>query len=354
MRPYALVNLTQLGKEMSHTMKRWVGDSLFFFLCIIALLPFIAGTPLASAQKASASKGTVSVFYAGSLVHLMERDVGPAFSRATGYTYQGEGRGSVALANIIKDKLRAPDVFISADPRVNDLLTGPENANLVRWYAGIFRNEMVVAYNPKSRFAAELEDAKTGKLPVYEVLQRKGFRLGRTDPKLDPKGYRTLFLFDLAERYYREANLAQKILGGPDNPTQIFPEEQLLVRLETGQLDAGIFYRNEAAERRLPYVTFPRELNLSDPALDPQYATATYVDPRGRTYRGSAIVYTVTILETSPNREGAIAFVSFLLSPQGREILQEHGLPLIRPILYGDKNAVPPGLQGALERIDTR
>ena len=68
-------------------------------------------------------------------------------------------------------------------------------------------------------------------------MKPERFRLGRTDPKLDPKGYRTLFLFDLAERYYREANLAQKILGGADNPTQIFPEEQLLVRLETGQLE---------------------------------------------------------------------------------------------------------------------
>src|SRR5713101_6401578 len=113
-------------------MKKRIGDYLLFFSCITTLLPLVVGAPLASAQKASASKGTVSVFYAGSVVQLMERDVGPAFGRATGYTYQGEGKGSVALANIIKDRLRAPDVFISADPRVNDLLTGPENGNLVR------------------------------------------------------------------------------------------------------------------------------------------------------------------------------------------------------------------------------
>jgi len=43
------------------------------------------------------------------------------------------------------------------------------------------------------------------------------------------------------------------------------------------------------------------------------------------------------ILEASPNREGGIAFLSFLLSPESREILQEHGLPLIRPLLQGDK-----------------
>jgi len=55
----------------------------------------------------------------------------------------------VALANMMKDKLRRPDVFISADPKVNDLLSGPENGDLVRWYATVFRNELVLAYNLK-------------------------------------------------------------------------------------------------------------------------------------------------------------------------------------------------------------
>ncbi len=123
----------------------------------------------------------------------MEKDLGPAFARATGYPYRGEGKGSVALANMIKDKLRTPDVFISADPKVNDLLAGPENGNLVRWYAVILGNEMVLAYNPTSRFAGRLEQAKAGKLPLYEILELKGFRLGRTDPGLDPKGYRRRF-----------------------------------------------------------------------------------------------------------------------------------------------------------------
>ncbi len=336
-------------------MKRFSHRCLLVFPLVAALGLGLVHVPIAGAQPSGASKGTVSVFYAGSLVNLMEKDVGPAFGRATGYTYQGEGKGSVALANIIKDKLRVPDVFISADPRVNDLLMGAEDARFVRWYAVVFRNEMVVAYNPKSRFASDLEEAKAGKRPVHEVLQRKGFRLGRTDPQLDPKGYRTLFLFDLAERYYREPGLRDRIVGAPDNQAQIFPEEQLLARLETGQLDAGIFYRNEAVERRLPFVTFPRELNLSDSRLDTQYATATYVSPKGTRYWGGAIVYTVTILETSPNREGAVAFVSFLLSTQGRDILREHGLPFINPpLLYGDKSAVPLGLRSLVEGSATR
>lgn len=318
------------------------------FFLLMPLLPAIVPS------KANADEGRVSVLYAGSLVNLMEKDLGPAFSRATGYKFLGEGKGSVALANMIKDKLRTPDIFISADPKVNDLLMGPDNRNLVRWYVTVFRNEMVLAYNPKSRFAGDLKEASKSEQHLYEILQRKDFRLGRTDPKLDPKGYRTLFLFDLAEKYYRQPGLAKKILGEADNPSQIFPEEQLAARLETGQLDAGVFYRNELANHDFPYVTFPRELNLSDPQLDAHYRTATYVNPKGKAYQGGAIVYTIALPETSRNREGAIAFISFLMSTDGRKLLEKHGLQLIRPVVTGDQEAVPVKLQSTLKGDGTR
>jgi ABC-type molybdate transport system substrate-binding protein len=53
---------------------------------------------------------------------------------------------------------------------------------------------------------------------------------------------------------------------------------------------------------------------LSDPALDPYYGAITYVSPKGTTYRGASIVYSVTIPETSRNREGAISLGGFLLT----------------------------------------
>ena len=142
----------------------------------------------------------------------MEMDVGPAFSRATGYKYLGEAKGSLLSANLIKEKLRTPDVFISADPKVNQRLMGNENGDLVRWYATIFGNEMVLGYNPNSRFAAELKQVGTNDTRLYEILQEKGFRLGRGDPELEPKGYRTLFLFDLAERHYQLTGIGTKDL----------------------------------------------------------------------------------------------------------------------------------------------
>jgi len=282
----------------------------------------------------------------------METDVGPAFSRATGYKYQGEAKGSLLSANLIKEKLRTPDVFISADPKVNQRLMGNENGDLVRWYATIFGNEMVLGYNPDSRFAAELKKVGTNDTRLYEILQEKGFRLGRGDPELEPKGYRTLFLFNLAEKLYQQPGLAERILNNPEQ--RIFPEEQLVARLEAGQLDAGIFYRNEVAEHSLPFIGFPRELNLSDPDLDLQYGAATYVSPQGTKYAGSAIVYSITIPENAPNREGAVALVSFILSDEGRKIVEKHALRLIQPLVSGEVDAVPPTLQTALKKAGSQ
>ncbi len=331
-----------------------IAVSAFFIRGIRQTVPLIALVthlvPALDDSKATAAESQVSVLYAGSLGNLMENDLGPAFSHATGYKYMGEAKGSVLSANLIKEKLRTPDVFISADPKVNQRLMGNENGDLVRWYATIFGNEMVLGYNPNSRFAAELKQVVTNDTRLYEILQEKGFRLGRGDPELEPKGYRTLFLFDLAERRYQRPGLAQQILSNAGHPTLIFPEEQLVARLEAGQLDAGIFYRNEVAEHSLPFIRFPRELNLSDPDLDPYYGTATYVSPKGIKYIGSAIVYSVTIPETSKNREGAIALVSFLLSGESRKIVEKHALRLIQPVFSGEIDAAPPTLQTALKK----
>jgi molybdate/tungstate transport system substrate-binding protein len=321
---------------------------LSLVILVIYLIPALAGS------KTAAAESQIFVLYAGSLGNLMEMDVGPSFSRATGYKYLGEAKGSVLSASLIKEKLRMPDVFISADPKVNQRLMGNENGNLVGWYATIFGNEMVLGYNPNSRFAAELKQVGTNDTRLYEILQEKGFRLGRGDPGLEPKGYRTLFLFDLAEKYYKRPGLAQKILNNPEQPTLIFPEEQLVARLEAGQLDAGIFYRNEVAEHSLPFIGFPRELNLSDPDLDPDYGAATYVSPKGTRYVGSAIVYSITIPETSQNREGAIALASFLLSDEGRKIVEKHALRLIHPVISGEIDAVPPTLQTFLKKVSSQ
>src|SRR3984893_12969757 len=128
--------------------------------CLVLLMGILLAACGSSSSTGStptptaAPKSKVSVAYAGSLVNLMEKKVGPAFSQSTGYPYVGEGKGSSALANEIKGKLSFPDVFISASPAVNTTLVGAANGNYVSWYAPFFRSSLVIGYYFSGKSAA--------------------------------------------------------------------------------------------------------------------------------------------------------------------------------------------------------
>src|SRR6266851_7940637 len=320
--------------------------------CLVLLVGILVVACSSSTSSGStptptaAPKSKVSVAYAGSLVNLMEKKVGPAFTQSTGYPYVGEGKGSSALANEIKGKLSFPDIFISAAPAVNTTLMGAANGNYVSWYVPFIRSSLVIGYSPTSKFASDFQAVASGSKTWYQVLEEPGIRIGRTDPALDPKGVRTIIMTELAEKYYNQPGLSTKILGATNNTSQIFPEEELVARLTSGQLDAGFFYLNEVTDANIPFVTLPTQINMGDPSLNSTYAKATYTDPKtGAVTKGSAIVYTITVLNTSKNMAGAIAFVQYIFSAPGEEFFTNDGLSLVTPKISGDPAAVPSQLQ---------
>src|SRR6202048_1105340 len=132
--------------------------------------------------SAWAANSTVNVLYAGSLVNLMERSAGPAFEQKSGDRFQGYAGGSNKVANEIKGKLRRGDVFISANPKVDNQLMGQANGDWVQWYIAFAESPLVIGYNPSGRFVNDLKNRNW-----YEVLAEPGLKLGRTDPKLDPR-----------------------------------------------------------------------------------------------------------------------------------------------------------------------
>lgn len=261
-----------------------------------------------------ASAAAVDVLYAGSLVNLMEHGIGPAYEKATGDTFRGFGGGSNGLANQIKGKLRRADVFISANPKVNDSLMGDANGGWVSWYVTFARSPLVLGYNPSSKFAADLKTK-----PWYEVLREPGIRIGRTDAKLDPKGALTLQLLDKAEQVYHQPGLAQAVLGAPDNPEQVRPEENLVGRLQSGQIDVGFFYSTETSDLKIPAITLPPEVALS-------------------------AIYTATVVREAADPVAAARFVDFLLSAPGQAVMNEHGLDVVTPVVTGDPATVPASI----------
>jgi molybdate/tungstate transport system substrate-binding protein len=260
----------------------------------------------------SAGHGSVSVLYAGSLVNLMEHDLGPAFAATDHHDFQGVGAGSTELVAQIKGRVRQGDVFISASPQANSGLEGRANGGWLSWYVTFAKAPLVIGYNPHSHFAAQFRTR-----PWYSVITQPGIRVGRTDPALDPKGKLTV----------KALHDAGRTLGMPSLSTApprfaVFPEESLVGRLEAGQLDAGFFYANEAREQHIPTVPLT---GVSENAT-----------------------YTAAILASARDPGAAEAFLAFLLAPPGRAILTAHGLAVAPPKLVGDPAAVPPALRRAI------
>ena len=240
---------------------------------------------------AQVSKDKVFVMYATSLIKTFEDTLGPSFQKKTGYAYDGEPRGSVQITNMIIDGLRKPDLFVSAGTVPIQRLMNITPA-FADWLVKFGSAEMVIAYSPSSRFFSDLEKARIGDISWYEVLSQNGLKFGRTDPELDPKGYYMIITAELANLYYNDSEIKQKILGDDKNAKQIFPEEILKTILEQGQLDAVAAYKHEAVARGLPYITLPPQINLANPTFIDFYKKAViFFGKRPNRKRGTNLFF---------------------------------------------------------------
>jgi molybdate/tungstate transport system substrate-binding protein len=315
---------------------------------LVIFIPVCAG--LLTGVTAQAASGTVNVYYAGSLVNLNENLVGPAFTSATDYTYQGKGAGSGAIANQIKGKVATPDVVEFADPAVNATLMGAANGNYVSWYLTYATSQLVIAFDPKSKAARDFKLVQKGKLPFYKALEQNGLTIGRTDPTIDPKGYRAIWMAKLTQKIYKQKNFETKLFGAVENPSQVFPEQTLVARMLTGQVNAGVFYLSEVKDLGMPYIALPPQVNLGSTKAKyvKQYATQHFTTPTGQTVTGAPIQYTITIPSTVQNEAGAEAFVRFVLSSRVRAVSSSHGLLPLKTRVGGDRSAVPSTLRSLI------
>jgi len=327
-----------------HTNQRNMSVASFLFVLVFSV--FISIVAIPNSNAADINKD-VSVMYAGSLVKIMEQVVAPSFHNQTGYNFIGEGKGSVQISNMIIDGFRRPDVFISADTLPIEKIM-KNNPPLAEWLVKFASAELVIAYNPNSPFAPELERASKGDIPWYKVLVENGFKFGRTDPELDPKGYYTVIAAKLANIYYNDSTIKDKILGADRNLEQIYPEEVLRSILDTGQIDAIAAYKHEAVSRGLPYSALPPKINLGDSDNSNFYNQASYNLHSNQTIIGNPIYFSYTIPSTVRNTDGAIALANYLISIQGRIVLSQVGLNPVKAVVVGDSNVLPPAIKAMI------
>lgn len=324
----------------------------FFFMLFVIIgfyLIYILGEFSSVNGTTIAKEGKVFVMYAGSLVRIFEDVIGPAFQKESGYKYLGEGKGSVQVSNLIKDGFRTPDIFVSAgDVPVVRLMNTTTSPPIVDWLLKFGSAEIVIAYSSTSPYFNELEKSRNGETPWYDILSQEDFRFGRTDPELDPKGYYGILTANLANEYYNDPSIKERILGEDRNPKQIFPEETLKTVLETGQLDAITAYKHEAISRGLPYITLPNEINLGDPTYSDFYKTANYtLKSDQKIIHGEPVEFSITIPKTVKNEDGAISFVNFLLSINGSQLLESQGLNPTNITYEGDVDNIPQSIKEA-------
>ena len=256
--------------------------SIFTAVLLLVLSPVLAQT-----------NGVVSVLYAGSLVTPMEGPIKSALA-AKGIDFQGQGAGSKQLANFIASGIKTPDVFISVDPQLIVGL-GSKVASAETFAA----TSLGLGWSDKSKYAALFERVSAGKTSIISALQTPGLKIGRTDPKLDPKGLYTVQAMTLL----LGTNGEQQLLGPDENSMQTFPEEDLLARVDVGEADVGFFYKTEALARGLHFVPLPGAASMS-----------------------SKITYTIAVMKAAPHPDQAKAFEYFIVNGDGKTILQKAGI----------------------------
>jgi molybdate/tungstate transport system substrate-binding protein len=288
-----------------------------FRTLLLACAALAFGVPQARAD------GTITVAYAGSMGVVMDKAIGPAFTAQTGTTFHGIGQAALGLSHLIAAKSINPDVFVSVSPAPIKVV---ETAGLATTATPIASTQIVLAYSPTSQYAAQFAKAKGADL--FTLLASPGLRFGRTDPNTDPQGQYVLYTLQLAEKFFGQPGLAEKITGATDNNAEIFAEPSLLARLQEGQIDATLGYESAIISQKLPYITLPKQVNFSDPKLAKDYAKATLtITTKGvtKTVHPGLLVFYATILNNAQNPTAAAAFVKFLESPKGQSLLLQHG-----------------------------
>lgn len=279
------------------------------------------------ATSSAQAADVIRVAYAGSMGVVMDRLIGPAFAKANNVEFQGIGQGAYGLARQLEGRLLQADVFVPITPGPIDIL---KQAGMIGPAVPVASTQMVVAYSPKSKFVPDFEAAAQGKKNWYEVLQTSGLRFGRTDPATDPQGQNIIFTMLLAENFYKQPGLADKILGGYQNPQQIFTEPSLLSRLEAGQIDASSGYLSATRSHHLPYIQLPDEINLSNPAMEAKWYKNVQFGIRlssGKeaTLSTQPLVFYAAVLKGSKQPVLAEKFVQFLQSAEGQKLLEDNG-----------------------------
>jgi molybdate/tungstate transport system substrate-binding protein len=294
--------------------------------------------------------GKVVLFHAGSLTVPLAQMEKEFEAKYPGVDILREGGGSTKMARLISEVGKYADIMASADYTVIDNNLIPKDA---AWNIRFATNQLVLCYTDKSRYADQINADNW-----YTILQKKDVVWGHSDPNLDPCGYRSLMVLQLAEKFYGIKGLYQKLLDNRPMKNVRPKSVELVNLLKTGNMDYAWEYLSVAVQHGLKYVALNDHINLGNYRYDNFYKMAevkvTGKKPGTWTVKkGKSCTYGITMVKNSTNQEATIAFLQYMLDPQGGlKILKDMGQPPFIPCRIADQaeyDSLPAALKPLVE-----
>jgi molybdate/tungstate transport system substrate-binding protein len=283
-----------------------------------------------------------------------------AYSQSTGTHFaQIKSGGSFALARQIAGGNPA-DLFISA---AQQALTSKYMGNATeRWGVAFAADQMVLAYsnlsNGQPQFAqlvsyyrnAVKTNTTSAWYTFFNYLTSGRFKVGISNPDDDPGGLRGWLSLELAGLEYASGNSTYFTSSLVDNGANVtgLNSAALVAPLEEGQIQLLYIYRSAAVSDNLSYFELPSAVNLGNPSLNGLYSQVAYGTANGL-QKGRSILIFITVVDTSPNQEESLNFVTWTVR-NSDIVLSKFGLdPLSTALLFND-TPIPSQLNGLISQ----
>jgi molybdate/tungstate transport system substrate-binding protein len=323
-------------------------------------------------------KTPLVVFAAGSLIGPFAALEKSFEAKYPNIDVVSEYHGSIQVIRHTTDLHQSTDVIATADHAlipmlmytVNDPDTGIPYAN---WYLRFATNNLGLAYTATSKYSGEITTDNW-----MEIISRPDVKIGIADPRFDASGYRALMAIKLAEKLYNKGYLFSDMFAGQFRiPLKMdegggkaiirVPEVlemkdgghvvirgasvQLLALLESGDLDYAFEYESVIKQHKLNLLSLPAELNLGNADLNQEYGNVSVkldfqrfatVKPE---FIGEQIGYGITIPSDARHPKEAELFITYLLGPDGRQLMEDYYHPLFEKIDANGYDYLPESLK---------
>jgi len=267
------------------------------------------------------SKKTLRIIHAGALERVVENCLEHFSKQNSGLNVEMKGVGSREGAKRLLSGENY-DIIALADQALFAELLVPD---LVENYFIFAADQLVIGYGRSSRESLEITQENW-----VDTLLKPQVSFARSDHHLDPCGYRTLMVWQLAEKFYERPGL-YSTLEAACIPYSNYPKSlDLSGDLFKGKVDYAFLYSSEAKQLGLPYIVLPSKINLSNPAYANFYDQAAVtveskIPGKNVIIHGKPIEFAIGLSKNSRYPELAQSFVDFLTGAEGSSILEECG-----------------------------